>query len=81
MLCRCWPCKLSFYISGQKRSELRLSLRLPALFALPDDNASLLEYNWFVFKAGEHINYCLWEELNMFLEQPVDVLVDLVQSH
>jgi len=40
-----------------------------------------LEHNWFVFKAEDHINNCLWEELNMFLEQPFDVLVDLMQSH
>lgn len=82
MLCRCQPCKLSFHIAGQKRSELRLSLHLPALFALPDDNTSLLlEYDWFVFKAGDHINDRPWEELNMFLEQLLDVLVDLVHSH
>lgn len=32
-----------------------LSLHLPALFALSNDNASLLlEYNWFVFKAVDH---------------------------
>lgn len=36
-------------------SELRLSLHLPALFALSDDNISLLlEYTWFIFKAGDH---------------------------
>lgn len=59
-----------------------MDLHLSALFALSDANASpLLENNWFVLRARDHINYHLWEELNVFLEQHLDVLVDVVQSH
>lgn len=65
------PSKLSFLITEQQRSEVRLILHSPALFALSDDNTSLrLEHNWFVFKAEDHINNCLWEELNTFWNSP-----------